>query len=155
MRFPCRVLLLAPGPVRYGFVLEGVKYFSSLINRFVSFEYEFPRVKVRGGNRKEAEASVLKRHIPADSYLVILDEHGKTFSSRSLAKRFEDIFVNYRTVTLVVGGPEGLHESLFDLAQLKLSLSPLTLNHEIVLLLVCEVLYRTLTIISSHPYHRD
>ena len=60
-----------------------------------------------------------------------------------------------KDLCFLVGGPEGLSDEFKQRADLLLSLSSLTLNHEIALLVLMEALYRSLTILKKIPYHRE
>ncbi len=157
MRFPVRLLLLAPGPLRYVFVKEGLSFYTERLKPFLNFEALFPKVKSGGApeSRLREEARMLKKHLPEGGYLVVLDERGRRFRTKELASWFGKLLSQVRQITVVCGGPEGLPPEILEKADFQLSLSPLTLNHELALLVFCEALYRALTILSGHPYHRE
>ncbi len=156
MRYPSRLLLLAPGPLKFPFISQGIDFYRARVKPYLQFEVLFPKVKAEGSpqDRRAQEAHRLRKHIPPSAYLLALDERGRLFSSRELARFWEDLFLSHREIVVVAGGPEGLETGLLAQAQFRLSLSPLTLNHEIALLVFCEALYRSLTILSGGPYHR-
>ncbi len=157
MRFPVRLLLMAPGPLRYEFVKEGIDFYSQRVKPFLDFETHFPRIKVPKDpqERRRREAEGLRRYFPPRAYRRALDEKGRCLSSRELASLLNKLFSQHREFVVFAGGPEGLAEDLLKEAQMRLSLSPLTLNHELALLVFCEALYRSLTILSGLPYHRE
>ena len=156
MRFPVRLLLLAPGPLKFSFVSQGIDFYVHRVKPFLKFEVLFPKVKVAGDReeRKVKEAGVLGKHIPSGSYLIALDEKGCHLDSVRLSEFWGRLFSSRKEIVVVAGGPEGLAESLLQKTDFRLSLSALTLNHEIALLVFCEALYRSLTILSGSPYHR-
>ncbi len=98
---------------------------------------------------------MFKKYLPEGGYLLALDERGRSFRTPELASWFEGLLSRARRITVVCGGPEGLAPEILEAADSRLSLSPLTLNHELALLVFCETLYRVLTLLSGHPYHRD
>lgn len=86
--------------------------------------------------------------------LVALDLEGRPWSTADLATRLEDWRMEGGDVAFVVGGPDGLAPRLLDAASARWSLSPLTLPHALVRIVVAEQLYRAWTLMTGHPYHR-
>lgn len=156
MRFPVRLLLMAPGPLKFPFVSQGIDFYLGRVKPFLQFETRFPKVKAPGfpEDRKRKEAEILEKHLPRGSFLIALEEKGRALNSYELSEFLGRLFSQRRQIVVVAGGPEGLAESLLKKADFRLSLSALTLNHEIALLVFCEALYRSLTILSGTPYHR-
>ena len=87
--------------------------------------------------------------------LVVLDEKGKNLTSEGLAQRLENWRAQGKTVDLVIGGADGLHESFKSDADELISLSKLTLPHQMARLFLIEALYRASAILANHPYHRS
>ncbi len=103
---------------------------------------------------KQKEALELQRHVPKDTFLVALDEHGKTMSSLE----FADFLAKKRdfegaNVTFMIGGPFGLADQIAKKAQLKLSFSPMTFTHEMIRTILLEQIYRGFTIKAGKKYH--
>lgn len=92
--------------------------------------------------------------IPKDSAVIALEVEGKSWSTEGLAQQFAAWLQAGRDVALLVGGPDGLAETCRARADLKWSLSPLTLPHMLVRIVVAEQLYRAWSILQGHPYHR-
>jgi len=113
---------------------------------------EIEHVKVSDPAR-EGESLLLKSQ---DCFRLVLDERGKTFTSRLFAEEIKKIELNPRkTCAILVGGADGLAEPVRKAANLLWSLSPLTLQHEMALALALEQIYRAHTILTGVPYHRD
>ena len=87
--------------------------------------------------------------------LVALDVRGKPLDTSQLSRRLADWMQDGRTVDLLIGGPDGLAPDCIERAQMRWSLSPLTLPHGLVRIVVAEQLYRALSILRGHPYHRE
>jgi len=85
---------------------------------------------------------------------VVLDERGREVTTGELAKLLERWLADGRDVAFLVGGPDGLDPALKASAEVQLRLSSLTLPHALVRVLLAEQLYRALTILDNHPYHR-
>lgn len=90
----------------------------------------------------------------AQERLVALDVLGKAWSTEMLAEVLAEWLAGGRDVALAVGGPDGLAPSVLQKAERKWSLSPLTLPHPLVRIVVAEQLYRATSILKNHPYHR-
>ena len=103
----------------------------------------------------EPEARRITAAIPTDAYRVVLDERGRDSSTRELASRLEKWQMEGRDVAFIIGGADGLHESVAREADWVWSLSRLTLPHALVRVVVAEQLYRAHSILKNHPYHRD
>ena len=103
-------------------------------------------------NAQEAE-KVLAR-IGDNDLVVALDEHGQQTSSMQLAERIKSWQMHRSGVVMVIGGANGLSESVLARANECISLSKLTLPHYLVRVVLAEALYRADSINSGHPYHR-
>jgi 23S rRNA (pseudouridine1915-N3)-methyltransferase len=93
--------------------------------------------------------------IPQYAHIVSLDIPGKAWTTLELSqslKRWQDSGQN---VALLMGGPEGLADSVKTLAKESWSLSPLTFPHPLVRIIVAEQLYRAWSVLNNHPYHRE
>ena len=103
----------------------------------------------------EEESERILQAIPKDCLVVALDERGKPWTTRQLAEQMSDWTSSGRDVALIVGGPDGLSAEVKQRADLKWSLSALTLPHALVRVVLAEQLYRAWSLITNHPYHRD
>ncbi len=92
--------------------------------------------------------------VPEGALVVALDEHGQDWSTVELARRVSGWLAGGRDIALLVGGADGLSEACLQRAELRWSLSPLTLPHGLVRVVVAEQLYRAWSVLNHHPYHR-
>lgn len=114
------------------------------------------RLKVPTPERRRLEAEQLLAKVPDGAKLVVLDERGKDLDSRGLAEKlgaWRD--AGSRQAVFMIGGADGVDESLREKADLVLSFGRLTWPHMLVRALVAEQIYRAYAILSGHPYHRD
>jgi 23S rRNA (pseudouridine1915-N3)-methyltransferase len=102
-----------------------------------------------------AEAVRIEAALPQDAERVILDEHGRDFTTEQLARWIESRLGSGRDLAFVIGGPDGLCPSVKSAAQLQMRLSSMTLPHGMARLLLAEQLYRALSLLQGHPYHRE
>jgi 23S rRNA (pseudouridine1915-N3)-methyltransferase len=109
----------------------------------------------RAADRMQEEAKALQKWSIEGARRVILDERGKSLTSSEFAKRLVAMRDTGTPATLfIVGGPDGLPEELRKNADLTLAFGAATLPHQLVRVLLAEQIYRALTILSGHPYHR-
>lgn len=100
------------------------------------------------------EGERMLKAIPRDCLVLALDVEGRSWSTAQLAGQMQQWLASGRDTALLVGGPEGLSEACIRRADGRWSLSPLTLPHPLVRVLLAEQLYRAWSILRGHPYHR-
>jgi 23S rRNA (pseudouridine1915-N3)-methyltransferase len=93
--------------------------------------------------------------LPKDTQVIALDEHGKQWNTQALAQQLNHWLQTTSNLSLLVGGPEGLAEACKAQAVQTWSLSPLTLPHPLVRVVVAEQIYRAWSLLNNHPYHRE
>ena len=99
-------------------------------------------------------AALLRAAIPAGALVVALDERGKALPTEQWSQRVNKWLQGGREVAFLIGGADGLEPGLKDSADMLLSLSSMTLPHQLVRVVLAEQLYRALSMLSNHPYHR-
>ncbi len=105
--------------------------------------------------RKSDEAKALLAAIPSNAKLIALDERGKIISSEDFSKKLAHLRDDGAAcVAFLIGGADGLDETLRKKAELTLGYGAATFPHQIVRILLAEQIYRATTILSGHPYHR-
>ena len=115
-------------------------------------EYEEKKA-LTGLELKQAEAKLLLSDLPSGAFVVALDEHGKTLSSRELATTLRPHAS--QELIFMIGGADGLDESVQKRANLILSFGRMTLPHFLMRAVLAEQIYRIRTLWDGHPYHRD
>lgn len=112
----------------------------------------------RAGNaetRKREEAAALDKLLTDGAMLILLDERGKALDSPGFADLIGNIRdAGKRELIVAIGGPDGLDPSLGSQAAHMLSFGKMTWPHQMVRVMLAEQLYRAVTILSGHPYHR-
>lgn len=148
-----RLLVVAVGRARAGPERALWEEFSGRLTPAIQLvEVESKRP---GPGLKDREAELLLKAIPEDATLVALDERGKTLTSEAFARQI----AGWRdggtgTLAFVIGGADGLADSVRKRARLLLSLGAMTWPHMLVRGLLAEQLYRADRILAGHPYHR-
>jgi 23S rRNA (pseudouridine1915-N3)-methyltransferase len=108
----------------------------------------------RAGDRMVEEAAMLAKALAAGAVRVVLDANGKSLSSEELAARLGNWRDGARDVCFLVGGADGLAPTVKAGADLVLAFGAATWPHQLVRIMLLEQLYRAVTILSGHPYHR-
>lgn len=103
----------------------------------------------------EAEAQRILAALPSGCLRIALDERGAQPTTRQLAAQMQDWLREGRDIAFIIGGADGLHESVKNSAQHLMALSALTLPHAMVRVLLAEQLYRAHSLLHNHPYHRE
>ena len=117
---------------------------------------EFPESKLKDVEaRRLSEAENISKKLNEDSYVIALDEFGKKLTSVDFSKSIQKTRDSgVPSVSFIIGGPDGLSSDIKQKANLLLSLSGFTLPHGLARIILCEQIYRAMTIITGHPYHR-
>jgi 23S rRNA (pseudouridine1915-N3)-methyltransferase len=103
----------------------------------------------------EEEAKRFSANIPKDSFVIALDEHGSDYCTVKLANKFLHLSQQNSHFTLVIGGANGLDAKFKAKCNMQLKLSSLTYPHALVRVIILEQIYRIITVIEKHPYHRE
>jgi 23S rRNA (pseudouridine1915-N3)-methyltransferase len=103
----------------------------------------------------EAEGKRIISSLKANEKMVLLDEFGKSLSTKFLAESIQKWQLNSDDIAIVIGGADGVSTEVKNRAQTKWSLSQLTFPHPLVRVILVEQIYRAYSLISNHPYHRE
>ncbi len=155
-----KLLILAVGHKMPSWITEGFNEYSKRMPREAKIELiEIkPEPRTTGKNVvqiMEAEAQRIQAALPKDVLRIVLDERGKLWSTRQLTNHMKDWLAGGRDVAFIIGGADGLHESIRDSANQLLALSAMVLPHGMVRVLLAEQLYRAHSLLHNHPYHRE
>lgn len=155
-----RITILAVGTKMPGWVAEGVVQYSKRLPREWQLQWQEIALARRSRDSvaeklREAEGEQLLKALPAGDRVVALDVRGKRISTEQLAGQLSQWQMSAQNYSIVIGGPDGLAPAVLERADLRWSLSDLTLPHPLVRVLLAEQLYRAWTITVNHPYHRS
>jgi len=106
-------------------------------------------------NIKQKEQEKIETALSSNSLIIALDEKGKSISSQSFADQLQAWIDEQQHISLIIGGADGLSDSIKKKANQTWSLSLMTLPHGLVRVMVVEQLYRAWSITQNHPYHRE
>ena len=150
--------LLAAGTKLPDWVDKGYQHYAARLKHELYLKLtEIPVTSRRSGDEaswKRAEGDRMLSEITSADWVIALEVGGKSVTTQTLTDWVEAWFRNGRRVVLAVGGPDGLDPRINERADQRWSLSPLTLPHGLVRVVVAEALYRAMSVRAGHPYHR-
>lgn len=142
--------ILAAGKPSLAYAKSGVQEYLKRLQRYGTYDL----VHVKDGTSED----VSKRLTDASSgtFRIVLDERGKSLNTRQLFQKFNDLEMRgTKCTSYLIGASDGHTPELREQADLVLNLSPLTMQHELALVVLLEQLYRIATLKRGEPYHRD
>jgi 23S rRNA (pseudouridine1915-N3)-methyltransferase len=147
--------VVAVGHRMPAWVQAGFAEYASRMPRWARIELVALKPAAHGARALEVEAACILAALPAGAVKVVLDEHGELLTSAAWVRHIERWRGEGRDVAFVIGGAEGLAAPVKRAADRLWALSPLTLPHGLARVLLAEQLYRAVSILQSHPYHRE
>lgn len=111
-------------------------------------------IKDNEKNVLDIEATRVLDKIANDEFVILMDLHGKSIDSESLAKKIDKIFISNSKICFVIGGSLGLGETLIKRANERIKLSDLTFLHQMTRLILLEQIYRSFKILNHETYHK-
>lgn len=138
-----RIKIIAVGKIKKEYIKKGIMDYSKRIVHYIPFEIV------------EVKEEHLNRFIDADAFNVLLDEKGKALTSAAFALFIEKMMISsVKDIVFFVGGAEGFSDEFRKKADFLLSLSKMTLPHEMARMVLVEQIYRAFTIIRGEKYHK-
>jgi 23S rRNA (pseudouridine1915-N3)-methyltransferase len=155
-----RIQLVAVGTKMPTWVKQGFEEYAKRFSQDVTFRLnEVPaskRTKQADITRLlKKEGELVLAQIPDSDKVVTMEVEGKLWDSHQLSQQLKNWQEDRQNISILIGGADGLAQSCMQRSEHRWSLSPLTLPHYLVRILVAESLYRAWSIIKNHPYHRD
>jgi 23S rRNA (pseudouridine1915-N3)-methyltransferase len=154
-----RIRIVAVGQKMPSWVNEGYDEYAKRITDDCQLDLlELPMQKRLKNNNveqlRQKEAKAILDVIKPSERMIVLDVLGKAVTTPQLADYIKEWQRDGRHVAIVIGGPDGVDESILKKADATISLSKLTLPHPLVRVVLAEQIYRAWSINQGHPYHR-
>ena len=156
-----KITLLTVGKTDIDWVRKGLDIYMSRLKHYIPFNLvEIPELKNVSALSKDQikvkEGELILKNVRPTDDLILLDEHGKEYTSIQLAKILQDkISYECKDMVFVIGGAYGFSDSVYARANSKISLSKMTFSHQMVRTIFAEQLYRAFTIMKGEPYHHE
>lgn len=157
-----KITLLTVGKTDKDWVKAGMEIYIDRLQHYINFSLvEIPELKKVSALSKEQiktkEGELILKNIRPTDDVILLDEHGKTFTSMEWASVIENKISggSARDIVFVIGGAYGFSREVYDRSNSMISLSKMTFSHQMVRAIFVEQLYRAFTIIKGEPYHHE
>ena len=125
------------------------KKYIELVNEYAKRISKYDKIEIL-----ECKTEEIALNNADKCYKIILDEQGKTCDSAIFSALLNKINMEHKNIAFIIGPSEGLTENVKSHADLKLAMSELTFQHDMILLILIEQLYRAFTILKNEPYHK-
>lgn len=156
-----KITLLTVGKTDKDWVKQGLEIYVSRLKHYIPFAMvEIPELKnVSALSRdqiKVREGELILKNIRPTDDVILLDEHGKEYTSVELARSIQEkISYTGKDIVFIIGGAYGFSPDVYSRANSKISLSRMTFSHQMVRAIFVEQLYRAFTIMKGEPYHHE
>jgi 23S rRNA (pseudouridine1915-N3)-methyltransferase len=155
-----KLVVVAVGHKMPGWVDAGFTEYAKRLPRHFGFDLLEIRPEPRSSGKSvpqllAAEAARIENAIPPGTIRVVCDEHGDDLTTIGLSEKLRQWQDSGCDVALIIGGADGLAQSIKDGARATIRLSSMTLPHGLARVLLAEQLYRAWSILQNHPYHRE
>lgn len=158
-----KITILSVGKIKEKFYTEAINEYSKRLSRYCKLEIVQVADEKTAENCSDAEADMVKKKegdrllskIPEDAYVITLEINGKQIDSVELAEKINQLGISGKShIAFIIGGSLGLHKSVSDRADYKLSFSKMTFPHQLMRVILLEQIYRSYRIINHQPYHK-
>ena len=156
-----KIALLTVGKTDRDWVKQGIDIYVSRLKHYIPFSIiEIPELKnvsaLSKDQIKTREGELILKNVKPTDDVILLDEHGKEFTSVEFAKILQDK-ISYvgKDIVFVIGGAYGFSDEVYRRAGSKMSLSRMTFSHQMVRAIFAEQIYRAFTIMRGEPYHHE
>ena len=105
--------------------------------------------------RQKEEAKIISQHIKQDNLNVFLDGKGENINSVDISQIISKSSFDGKDLVFFIGGPDGFDEKIIKVANKIISFGRVTWPHKLIRIMLLEQLYRGITILNNHPYHRN
>ena len=156
-----KIKLLAIGKTDNKQLIQLIDEYQNRLKHYVKFELEIINDIKNSKNlsedqQKEKEGELILNKLQNTDQLVLLDYKGKHFTSIEFSKYLQKkMNSGIKQLVLVIGGPYGFSDTVYQKAQGKISLSKMTFSHQMIRLFIVEQIYRGFTILRNEPYHHE
>jgi len=154
-----KINLIAIGKKMPDWVQSGINHYQKQLPNSLNFTLIALEAQKRKGKNiaqiKELEGELLIKASKDSNLIIAFDEHGKQHTTKAIAKQLGNWQQDGDSVSLLIGGADGLSDMVKSHANQLWGLSNLTMPHSMARLFAVEQLYRAHSLLTNHPYHRE
>ena len=156
-----KLKLITIGKTQKSFLIDGENEYLKRLAKYISFEkIEIPDLKnaknLTQDQIKLEEGKLILSKLDKSTLIVLLDEKGKDYTSLQFSKWIQDeMNRGHKVITFIIGGAYGFSDEVYKIANQKISLSKMTLSHQMIRMFFVEQVYRAFSILNGEPYHHE
>jgi 23S rRNA (pseudouridine1915-N3)-methyltransferase len=154
-----KISLIVIGKKMPDWIQTGINHYQKQLPDYLNFSLITLEAQKRKGKNikqiKELEGEIIIKATKGASFVIAFDEHGKQNTTKNIAQQLGNWQQNGENIALIIGGADGLSDKVKNYVNQLWGLSNLTLPHSIARLLAVEQLYRSHSLLTNHPYHRE
>lgn len=158
-----QVKIICVGRLKESFFAQACQEYAKRLRRFIKLDIievndekapeHYSAQQIQQGNEKEGQR--ILKHIALDDYVIALCIHGKTYDSQAWSNYIDSLLLQGKSrVCFLIGGSNGLHDSVIQRANEHLSFSSFTFCHQLMRVILFEQIYRAMKIRANEPYHK-
>lgn len=146
-----KITILCAGKLKESYFAQAVNEYAKRLSRYCTLRID----EVSDGPDSISEAGRMKKRLPSGAFVIACEITGERFGSEEFSQKLEGIMVSGEGhIVFLIGGSDGLHESISALADLKISFSDMTFPHMLMRVILLEQIYRAFRIMNHEPYHK-
>ena len=158
-----KITIISVGKIKEKFFVDAIKEYSKRLSKYCKLNIVEVKDEKTKENASQTEEDIVKEtegkrildKISDSSKVIALAIEGNELDSVELAKQIEEFRISGTSdITFVIGGSLGLHKTVLDRADMKLSFSKMTFPHQLMRVILLEQIYRSFRIINNEPYHK-
>ena len=149
------ITIVAVGKIKEKYLILGIEDYLKRISKYTQIkiveleDYSFDKEKTL-----KTEADKILKTIDLKSFIITLEIDGNNINSKELSELIAKTNISYSDITFIIGSSHGLHNSIKEISNYKLSFSKLTFPHQLFRLILLEQIYRSYKIINNEKYHK-
>lgn len=146
-----KITVLCAGKIKEKYWNDAIAEYSKRLSRYCRLEI----AEVADGPDMKAEAQRMLKRLAEDSFVITLEISGRKLDSVQLSQKLDELGISgVSHITFIIGGSDGLDETVREKSSMKLSFSDMTFPHQMMRVILLEQIYRSYRIISHEPYHK-
>ncbi len=154
-----KINLICIGDIKEKYLRDAISEYSKRISRFAELKIIELKENISSSNNESditkallKDSENIKKHLKG--YIICMDILSKEYSSEEFSKKIGKISLNFSEISFIIGASNGIHESIKNLSNEKISFSPMTFPHQLMRVIFLEQLYRAFTILNNIAYHK-
>lgn len=143
------IKIICVGKIKEKYLKEGIEDYSKRIKKYHKIEL----IELNDSNMEEEAKEIIKYINPKD-YIITLEIEGNIVSSEQLSQMIDKTFITHPNIVFIIGGSDGISNSIKNISNYKLSFSKLTFPHQLFRIILLEQIYRSFKIMNNETYHK-